>query len=708
MSPEVSELPAKTNEIATLGQKLIDKKDLALVGVNEKDATSDQKSESDPDTIIITGADAALHLLPLRDGFDSVLTFRSIILASGLACFQAVMNQIYLPTSVTIGGTFIVLISYFIGNAWARFLPRGDRLELRWREKRGLGKLPWWITVMKFVNNGAWSLKEHSICAITATSASNAASSSTVLGTQMLFYDLKLTATTVVLSTISIGLFGYGICGILRPIGVWHTEAVYWGNLPIVKTLQALHWQQLKISKPLRYYWYAFTGKSLYEIIPAYIFPWMNSVSIPISFQYLNNTLGKRPKNEYSMFFAPGMNQFIPAIHLKKKVSAQLSVLKSLLSFHSCENREFSATGLADVDSTVLGCTKGHREHCYCTDQLVRWRQQQRRSRTVQYIFRLAIFEFRNPITPAATAVPLKLQMHMAIGLACCFASMLGIYYGNAWNSRSLLFVSTTLLTAEGKRYPVSKLFPGGVLDESVMAAYGLPRLTGTLAFGMLMANATIGALVVHCILFWGKGIWHSYKSARKGRYDDRHHLHMAAHYKEAPWWWYIIVLVISFVLGIVVIVEENLTLPVWAYAVALSLGIIITPFVSMIQETSLCMILYSRFGTGIATNNLSKMLGGLIVPGRPIGNMYFAAWSHNVVTNGINLASDLKMGEYLKIPPRVMFLTQFHGTMLGAFINYAIMRSILAENRNLLINGNGNSAWSGPSLQAYNTNAAS
>lgn len=54
------------------------------------------------------------------------------------------------------------------------------------------------------------------------------------------------------------------------------------------------------------------------------------------------------------------------------------------------------------------------------------------------------------------------------------------------------------------------------------------------------------------------------------------------------------------------------------------------------------------------------------------------------------------------------MFLTQFHGTMLGAFINYAIMRSILAENRNLLINCNGNSAWSGPSLQAYNTNAAS
>lgn len=57
--------------------------------------------------------------------------------------------------------------------------------------------------------------------------------------------------------------------------------------------------------------------------------------------------------------------------------------------------------------------------------------------------------------------------------------------------------------------------------------------------------------------------------------------------------------------------------------------------------------ILYSRYGNGIATNNLSKMLAGLLVPNRPVGNMYFAAWSHNVISNALNLANDLKMGEY-------------------------------------------------------------
>lgn len=55
----------------------------------------------------------------------------------------------------------------------------------------------------------------------------------------------------------------------------------------------------------------------------------------------------------------------------------------------------------------------------------------------------------------------------------------------------------------------------------------------------------------------------------------------MTKHYKEAPWWWYILLLVVSFVLGLVVVLKENITLSAWAYVVALLLGIVIAPFVS-------------------------------------------------------------------------------------------------------------------------------
>jgi hypothetical protein len=61
-----------------------------------------------------------------------------------------------------------------------------------------------------------------------------------------------------------------------------------------------------------------------------------------------------------------------------------------------------------------------------------------------------------------------------------------------------------------------------------------------------------------------------------------------------------------------------------------------------------------------------------------------------------------------VKIPPRVMFLTQIWGTILGGFISYAVMISIVTGNRELLVDGNGNSSWSGATMQSYNTNATS
>lgn len=61
-----------------------------------------------------------------------------------------------------------------------------------------------------------------------------------------------------------------------------------------------------------------------------------------------------------------------------------------------------------------------------------------------------------------------------------------------------------------------------------------------------------------------------------------------------------------------------------------------------------------------------------------------------------------------VKIPPRVMFITQIYGTILGGFLNYAVMISIVSDNTELLTSGNGNSSWSGATIQSYNTNAAS
>lgn len=87
--------------------------------------------------------------------------------------------------------------------------------------------------------------------------------------------------------------------------------------------------------------------------------------------------------------------------------------------------------------------------------------------------------------------------------------------------------------------------------------------------------------MVAHTVLFWGGDTVRAFKDAKKGKFDDPHHAHMAKHYKDAPQWWYLVVILVSFVLGLVVVIKENVTLPVWAYVIALAMGTIISPFVS-------------------------------------------------------------------------------------------------------------------------------
>jgi hypothetical protein len=72
---------------------------------------------------------------------------------------------------------------------------------------------------------------------------------------------------------------------------------------------------------------------------------------------------------------------------------------------------------------------------------------------------------------------------------------MLAIYYSNTWDAKSQPFMSTQLRTQNGKRYPIAKVFVGGVLDENALQKYGIPRLTGTFAYAMFMANAAVSNL---------------------------------------------------------------------------------------------------------------------------------------------------------------------------------------------------------------------
>ncbi|KAJ0326652.1 hypothetical protein COL5a_006840 [Colletotrichum fioriniae] len=84
------------------------------------------------------------------------------------------------------------------------------------------------------------------------------------------------------------------------------------------------------------------------------------------------------------------------------------------------------------------------------------------------------------------------MKAHSAIGFFICFLAMIGIYYTNAWDAKSQPFMSTRLRSEDGTAYPIAKVFTGGVLNQDALAKYGIPRLTGSFAYAMFMANAAV------------------------------------------------------------------------------------------------------------------------------------------------------------------------------------------------------------------------
>jgi len=68
-----------------------------------------------------------------------------------------------------------------------------------------------------------------------------------------------------------------------------------------------------------------------------------------------------------------------------------------------------------------------------------------------------------------------------------------------------------------------------------------------------------------------------------------------------------------------------------------------------------------------VPTQVMQEMIAGYILPGRPIANTLFKTLGYITCAQAINFAGDLKLGHYMKIPPRVMFSCQVVAAVVAA-----------------------------------------
>lgn len=57
--------------------------------------------------------------------------------------------------------------------------------------------------------------------------------------------------------------------------------------------------------------------------------------------------------------------------------------------------------------------------------------------------------------------------------------------------------------------------------------------------------------------------------------------------------------------------------------------------------------------------NVITEYILGLIMPGKPIANVCFKVYGYMSMNQSVSFLTDFKLGHYMKIPPRSMFLVQ-------------------------------------------------
>ncbi|KAK4157321.1 OPT oligopeptide transporter protein-domain-containing protein [Chaetomidium leptoderma] len=280
-------------------------------------------------------------------------------------------------------------------------------------------------------------------------------------------------------------------------------------------------------------------------------------------------------------------------------------------------------------------------------------------------------------------------------------------YYSNWLYSSYMPILSAAVFDNTGNVYDVSKVLTRDFLfDREAYSNYSrvfLP-ITYVLSYGVQFAG--LASLLTHTICWHGKDIWMQWKRSleetageSKGTYQpvsepteglgrassngrgarttrssmsidnlmSREDVHnrLMRRYKDAPMLWYLMTFVSMTAIGIFVVEYYPIHLP-W-YGLLLALGI--------------CTVLFIPIGIIMAVTNqhssiylICQLIAGIIFPGRPVANMVFVTYGYISSAQGIKFAADLKLGHYMKIPPRILFTVQIIATIISSVTQIAVL----------------------------------
>ncbi|XP_037480202.1 oligopeptide transporter 4-like isoform X1 [Triticum dicoccoides] len=250
-------------------------------------------------------------------------------------------------------------------------------------------------------------------------------------------------------------------------------------------------------------------------------------------------------------------------------------------------------------------------------------------------------------------------------------------YWGmNLYNAKTFPIFSSHLFMSNGSAYQITDIVNQKFqLDTDAYAKLGRINLSTFFALAYGLNFATIASTITHVGIFYGKEIYHRFRASQTEVPDI--HTKLMRKYDDIPAWWFYSLMVLSMTVSLILCtaLKDQVQLPWWGLLFACGMAFVFTLPISIITATT---------NQTPGLNVITEYAMGLIMPGYPVANVCFKVYGYMSMLQAVAFLSDFKLGHYMKIPPRSMFIVQFAGTLVAGTVNLSTAWWLLGSVENI------------------------
>ncbi|XXG55183.1 hypothetical protein AAC387_Pa03g2907 [Persea americana] len=227
--------------------------------------------------------------------------------------------------------------------------------------------------------------------------------------------------------------------------------------------------------------------------------------------------------------------------------------------------------------------------------------------------------------------------------------------------------------------YNVSRVLDerGFTLDREKYKKYSKVYLSTVNPYSYGFGYALSAAVLTHTVLYHGRSVWKQFKETYHSQQQEGDvHNRLMKSYRTVPQWWFYSILFLSSVVAILVcIFIPQLQLPVWGFLVAL---------ITSVTVTLSAGVFYATANQWLSSIDIQELGMGYLLPGRPLAMETFRAYNSMSMSQALSLLGDFKLGHYMKIPPRLIFIVQVVGQIISDYVHVGVTWWLSATIKNL------------------------